>query len=160
MKEPLIPFDFYEQFIWTAKIEETKAEFLRSDSVRLIFALIKLKYWINELPRINYDTLRLHINVFKMIVKNEPFNRMTAYNMAITVGPSIFRPRHTRPEDITNVGSYYELIIQMILQYDLLFDKTMSYSDIIRKAKDEEGNLLKTKLGADAGVGIIDIAGL
>ena len=49
-----------------------------------------------------------------MIVKNEPLNKMSAYNVAITVGPNIFRPRSTRPEDITNVGSYYELIIQMI----------------------------------------------
>ena len=46
-----------------------------------------------------------------MIVKHEPLNKMTAYNVAITVGPNIFRPRRTRNEDITNVGSYYELII-------------------------------------------------
>lgn len=121
---------------------------------------MKLKYWINELPQINFDTLKFHIQVFKMIVKNEPKNRMTAYNVAITVGPNIFRPKHTRPQDITNVGSYYELIIQMILQYDLLFDKNTRYSDIIKDAKDEDGNLLKQKLGLDAGVGIINLQGL
>jgi len=71
-------------------------------------------------------------------------NKMTAYNVAITVGPNIFRPKSTRPEDITNVGSYYELIIQMIQQYDLLFDKEKMLQDILDKAKDENGKLLRT----------------
>ena len=86
---------------------------------------------------------------------------MTAYNVAITVGPTIFRPEKTRPDDITNVGSYYELIIQMIQQYDLLFDDNIDYIDILAKAKDNgDGKLLRKKLGADAGIGIINLDGL
>ena len=48
----------------------------------------------------------------------------------------------------------------MIQQYDLLFDRNTKYSDIIKKAEDEDGTLLKTKLGADAGVGMINLQGL
>lgn len=82
---------------------------------------------------------------------------MSAYNVAITVGPNMFRPKSTRPEDITNVGSYYELIIQMIQQYDLLFDETVEYHHILQRAKDEKGNLLRKNLGADAGIGQINL---
>ena len=92
-----------------------------------------------------------------MIVKNEPLNKMSAYNVAITVGPNVFRPRSTRPEDITNVGSYYELIIQMIQQYDLLFDESVEYHQIIQRATDENGNLMRKNLGADAGIGQINL---
>lgn len=82
---------------------------------------------------------------------------MSAYNVAITTGPNIFRPKSTRPEDITNVGSYYELIIQMIQQYDLLFDENVEYHHILQRAKDANGNLLRKNLGADAGIGQINL---
>lgn len=102
---------------------------LQGTSARLIFALLKLKYWISKLPKINFDTLKFHINVFRMVVAHESTNRMTAYNVAITVGPNIFRPKNTRPQDITNVGYYYELVIQMIQQYDLLFNNHRDVND-------------------------------
>ena len=157
MKQPLIPYDLYDKFLWTSRVEIDNGDHFKKLNVQLIFALLKLKYWIKQLPRINFDTLKFHMQVFKMIVKNEPLNKMSAYNVAITVGPNIFRPKSTRPEDITNVGSYYELIIQMIQQYDLLFDASVEYHHILQRAKDENGNLLRKNLGADAGIGQINL---
>ena len=96
MKDPLIPYDLYDQFLWESDIEKERNEMI-NPNIKLIFTILKLKFWINKLPRINFDTLKFHINVFKMIVKHEPLNKMTAYNVAITVGPNIFRPEKTRP---------------------------------------------------------------
>ena len=156
MKDPLIPYNFYDEFLWEADIERERSEF-NNPNVKLIFTLLKLKFWINKLPQIHFDTLKFHINVFKMIVKHEPLNKMTAYNVAITVGPNIFRPRRTRPEDITNVGSYYELIIQMIQQYDILFNREQDYIEIIQNSKDDNGQFLSSNLNADIGVGISNL---
>ena len=58
--------------------------------------LLNLKFLLNQLPELNFITLKFHIEFFREVVKNEKHNRMTAYNMAVTVGPNIFRPKVTR----------------------------------------------------------------
>ena len=46
---------------------------------------------------------------------------MTSYNIAVTVGPNIFRPKSDRQQDIITVGIYYDAMIKMIENYDALF---------------------------------------
>ena len=46
---------------------------------------------------------------------------MTAYNVAVTVGPTIFRPKKHRQEDITKLGVYYSAFIIMIENCEELF---------------------------------------
>ena len=48
---------------------------------------------------------------------------MNAYNLAITVGPNIFRPKVSKPDELNNAFVYYDLIIRMIENYPMLFDK-------------------------------------
>jgi len=47
---------------------------------------------------------------------------MNAYNIAVTVGPNIFRPEKVRPADLFNAGTYYDVVIRMMEHYDILFD--------------------------------------
>ena len=56
------------------------------------------------------------------VVEHEPDNRMTSYNIAVTVGPNIFRPLTVRPEDLFNAGTYYDVIIRMMENFDVLFE--------------------------------------
>ena len=58
----------------------------------------------------------------KEVVAEEPSNRMTAYNIAVTVGPNIFRPLTVRPADLFNAGTYYDVVIRMMEHYDVLFE--------------------------------------
>ena len=48
----------------------------------------------------------------------------------------------------------------MIQQYDLLFDDKVEYFQILEKARDENGKLLRKQLGVEAGIGIINLDGL
>ena len=66
MKQPLIPFQMYEQF---GKIKE-KPEWQR---------IPYLKDLINELDELHFNTLQFHIVFFRDIVQNEPNNLMTSY---------------------------------------------------------------------------------
>ena len=76
---------------------------------------------------------------------------MTSYNIAVTVGPNIFRPRLTRSQDVTNVGIFYDLIIRMIDDTDdILFDKKKSYADITRVDADLNETLNR------GGVGVVE----
>jgi len=56
------------------------------------------------------------------VVEHEPSNRMTSYNIAVTVGPNIFRPLTVRPADLFNAGTYYDVVIRMMENYDILFE--------------------------------------
>ena len=58
---------------------------------------------------------------------------MTAYNVAVTVGPNIFRPMFHSKNEILNVGIFYDLLIVMIEQQSVLFDKDLTYSDLIKR---------------------------
>lgn len=45
-------------------------------------------------------------------------NRMTAYNIAVTVGPNIFRKTNESAESILDHGVYYDTFIRMIENYE------------------------------------------
>ena len=47
---------------------------------------------------------------------------MTSYNIAVTVGPNIFRPLTVRPADLINAGTYYDAMIRMMENYEILFE--------------------------------------
>jgi len=56
------------------------------------------------------------------VVVHEPQNRMTSYNIAVTVGPNIFRSLTVRPADLYNAGTYYDVIIRMMEHFEILFE--------------------------------------
>ena len=47
---------------------------------------------------------------------------MTTYNIAVTVGPNIFRPRNNNADDILRVGVYYDAMIRMMENFSVLFE--------------------------------------
>ena len=52
-----------------------------------IFKLIK------QLESINRNTPKFCIEFFRELISHESSNKMTSYNIAVTVGPNIFRPK-------------------------------------------------------------------
>ena len=69
---------------------------------------------------------------FSTVVQYEPSNRMTAYNIAVTVGPNLFRQRQGGSSvDLTNQSVYYEAIVRMIEQHEVLFDMSLGYAQLI-----------------------------
>ena len=49
---------------------------------------------------------------------------MNSYNIAVTVGPNIFRPQQSTSDDVVNVGIYYQILIKMIDYYDYIFGES------------------------------------
>ena len=47
---------------------------------------------------------------------------MTSYNIAVTVGPNIFRPLAVRPADLFNAGTYYDVVIRLMESYEVVFE--------------------------------------
>ena len=155
MKQPLIPFDLYYNFEQIGEItQQTSTKETQVD----IIMLMNIKFMLNKLPDLNYNTLKYHIEFFDEVTMSEPFNKMTAYNLAVTVGPNIFRPEQNSAKDLVNVGIFYELIITMIQNHKELFDKSLSYDDLIEKwAKNaiQDSNFLEKERTESSNVGMV-----
>ena len=122
MKEPLIPFSQYEKY---GKLEQEP-----DDKVRIT----KIKELLQELrdgDLLRYVTLKFLIDFFREVVELEGHNRMTAYNIAVTVGPNIFRPAMTKAGDIVRVGIFYNAMLHMIQHYGYMFDEDTSKDKVL-----------------------------
>ena len=101
----------------------------------------------------NRATLQFIIHFMREVVKYEPDNRMTSYNIAVTVGPNIFRPLAVRPADLFNAGTYYDVIIRLMENYEIIFEGApMGNSedfDLLAQAN----NIARTSLDTQAKVG-------
>ena len=61
---------------------------------------------------------------------------MNAYNVAVTVGPNIFRRVKELENDFHNHGAMYDALITMILNYSQLFEETDQNEPFARASND------------------------
>ena len=108
MQDPICPFSQYDEYMELAQMTPENR-------------IMKLKTLLQKLPTLNFYTLKFIIEFMREVVQHEPKNRMTFYNIAVTVGPNIFRPLTVRPADLINAGTYYDAMIKMMENFDLLF---------------------------------------
>ena len=66
--------------------------------------------------------MKFIIDFLRTVVEEEQHNKMTHYNIAVTVGPNIFRPKDLKPSDLINAGTFYDIMIRMMTNFDEIFD--------------------------------------
>ena len=118
LKDPLIPFNKYEEYyqiLCNAASEKEHDELL--------------KEIINDLDPLRYNTLKYLVNFFRKVVSYKELNRMTSYNVAVTVAPNIFRSKEDKASDILNHKVFYEAMIRMIDNYEYIFDEELDILD-------------------------------
>ena len=109
MQDPICPFDQYDSYMSLTNISPERR-------------IYKLQELIGKLPELNRVTLQFIVHFMREVVKYEPQNRMTSYNIAVTVGPNIFRPLNVRPADLFNAGTYYDVVIRLMEYYEVIFE--------------------------------------
>ena len=62
---------------------------------------------------------------------HEAFNKMNRYNLSVTIGSTIFRPKVCSAADLAHCSLYYELLQRMMEKNTILFDKDITQEDII-----------------------------
>lgn len=77
---------------------------------------------IRETKPLNYNTIKFLIEFFHEFTLFEEENRMTAYNLAVTMGPNIMRRMKEKDGDFINHGVMYEALITIIVSYEELFE--------------------------------------
>ena len=109
MSDPICPFDQYDAYMDLTSIPPERRVY-------------KLNTLLKQLPPQNRNTLKFIIQFMREVVVHEPKNRMNSCNIAVTVGPNIFRPLTVRPADLFNAGTYYDVVIRMMENYEILFE--------------------------------------
>ena len=65
-----------------------------------------LKSLVDAMPVLNKNILQMIIKYCKHLAEREPTNKMTSYNLAVTLGPSIFRAE-VEEADIASHANFY-----------------------------------------------------
>ena len=138
MKNPLIPFKHYEEYGRLSELSEADR-------------FIRMKELVNELDILRKNTLKFLLEFFRELVSYEGENLMTSYNVAVTVGPNIFRSKNNLSSDILNHAIYYETMIRMIESYEQLFDEKSSISVDLNSGAVGSHNAFREDLGDDDG---------
>ncbi|UXI22973.1 N-acetylglucosaminyl-phosphatidylinositol biosynthetic protein [Sarcoptes scabiei] len=113
LKEPLFPFDRFENLIKLIDIENRE---IKRDSFRSL---------IKELPKPNYHTLRFVLQHLLRVTGYSKQNRMHIQNLAIVFGPTLIR----KMNDLNNLVFDMMLQVQqsqviefLLLEFNTLFD--------------------------------------
>lgn len=77
---PLITYDVYDSLIEAASIQDKDTK------------LAAMKEAVDQLPKVNYDTLEYLVKHLARVVAREKENLMTSMNVAVVFAPTIMRP--------------------------------------------------------------------
>ncbi|XP_045585064.1 uncharacterized protein [Procambarus clarkii] len=112
LKEPLIPFDNYQDFI-----QATGSEYRRMNQ-----QVEKLTKAVNRLPPENYDTLKVLLQHLLRVSEFESENRMSISNLAIVFGPCLLWPQVTSSHDLmTDVMLHNRVIEGLLSDFSQIF---------------------------------------
>ena len=73
------------------------------------------------------STLKFCVKFFEEVVEYEPDNKMTPYNIAVTVAPNIFRSQENASAEIFSHAIFYQTFISMIENYDYFFEENGAF---------------------------------
>uniref|UniRef100_A0A8D8RHW2 Unconventional myosin-IXb n=1 Tax=Cacopsylla melanoneura TaxID=428564 RepID=A0A8D8RHW2_9HEMI len=122
MPEPLLTFEYYEEFLRAAELTE--------DRVSTLFSILK------TLPKPNFDLMERLIFHLARVAYHEEANRMNPTSLAIVFAPCIFRQRHFPAQDALSDISRQNLCIELIIGEQLKkLTVTLKDIDLLDTAK-------------------------
>ena len=80
---------------------------------------------------------------FIEVVSYESDNKMTPYNIAVTVAPNIFRSRENSSAEIFSHAIFYEAFISMIENYEFFFTENGRLGALTHNAVGKIGNMIE-----------------
>lgn len=115
---PLGTFSMYDSFMACAKVDDEMGR------------LMLLQNLLQNLPAVNYATLRFMIKHLKRVADNSDDNLMKSPNLALIIGPAFFRSQN-QGQNLYDMQYQSKLVDMMIRHCAILFpssDKSISES--------------------------------
>lgn len=143
LNEPLFTYALYDQWIdatvktlnstTPATTSSTPNQTSSEDSKPSVTpSLTPLKQVVEQLPKANYDNLKLLIRFLHLLTCHREFNRMTATNLAITMAPSLIwaKPAPLQQPSSDNQVNNNALGGDQVTQVDELHTLNMQMSSV------------------------------
>merc|ERR1719204_1027609 len=111
MKDPLIPFSFYQSFIST--------EFEKSEELRIK----KIKGLMQRLPLLNRILLEELFRFLNYAMQFSTYSKMTEYNLAIVFAPNVLRPEIETSITMMDTDNKNRVVSLIISKADEIFSK-------------------------------------
>ncbi|XP_039602474.1 rho GTPase-activating protein 15 [Polypterus senegalus] len=102
LPEPLVPYDLFDDFVESVKIPDYQERVKR------------IKWLIDQLPEVNYHTMRFIFRHLRRVMQHQELNRMSVQNIGIVFGPTLLRPE----KDFGNIAVsmvYQNQVVELIL---------------------------------------------
>ncbi|KAJ3084935.1 N-chimaerin, partial [Quaeritorhiza haematococci] len=113
LQNPLIPFEYYEQFMSAARQEDYNDR------------LISIKSLVQALPKANYDTFEYLMRHLCRVAAESGVNKMEPSNLAIVFGPTLIRmpeEGQTAFTNMMNMALHNTIIEAILVQTEWVFD--------------------------------------
>ncbi|KAL3832101.1 hypothetical protein ACJMK2_023824 [Sinanodonta woodiana] len=109
LKEPVFTYSLFDKFV-KALLMEKNAERLKG-----------MKAAMNELPKCNYETLKVLFGHLTKLIENEKENRMNSYSVAIVFGPSLIWPEIEAANLATSIVYQSKIVEYILVEYKNIF---------------------------------------
>lgn len=77
---------------------------------------------IKDTDRQKFNTLRFHMDFYHKVTQFVEINKMNSKNIAIVVGPNVFRQKLYDPNELFGVRKFYDMLEMMIDGREYFFD--------------------------------------
>ena len=84
---------------------------------------------LKQLKPIHFNTLKFNIDFFREVTTYCDYNLMNTYNIAVTVGPNIFRSKDHKSEDILSSTVFTRVLLIMMKEFGYLFEDESRVAD-------------------------------
>ncbi|KAK3608021.1 hypothetical protein CHS0354_009964 [Potamilus streckersoni] len=109
LKEPVFTYSLFDKFV-KALVMEKNAERLKG-----------MKAAMNELPKCNYETLKVLFGHLTKLIESEKDNRMNSYSVAIVFGPSLIWPEIEAANLATSIVYQSKIVEYILVEYKNIF---------------------------------------
>ncbi|XP_068702359.1 arf-GAP with Rho-GAP domain, ANK repeat and PH domain-containing protein 1-like isoform X3 [Montipora foliosa] len=136
LPDPVIPGHVYKLFITAGLNQDHNTR------------LIAIKDLINQLPKVNHDTLKIIIFHLTKVVELVTINKMGLPNVAMIFGPTLMSNEKTGRMDDTSINQEFSIVGDMINYYQWLFDvgeDEVLKDQVIQQAKEKIRKLNEEK---------------
>ncbi|KAK3736407.1 hypothetical protein QZH41_017912, partial [Actinostola sp. cb2023] len=127
LPEPLIPYDFFEVFLTSAKCYEMYEE----------DGIMSIQKHLTQLPKANFNLLKVLCRFLFEVQEHSDINKMDTRNIAMVFGPNILRSGSEDPKVMMeSTGQVTALICILIRQHELFFphvDDEQTYTKEVTK---------------------------
>lgn len=122
LPEPLLPFQYYYQFL---DIADPSKGYDENEKVLRIFSLVE------NIPEVNLLILKHLLSFLNRVSRLSDINKMTVQNLAMVFGPNLLKPENDTPQTLMQDAARINEIVELLIKNENL----LTHSTILKRSR-------------------------